>query len=254
MRVMDNVNSLIGDHGARFTKSFVNYSLCCPSRATFLTGQYMHNHRVFDNRRQTAASAASRPCTEQQPRRLASPCRLLHRDDRQVPERLRVPPARAAGLVGVDAAPPNQKVYDYTLERERHPGPYGQDPADFKQDVLTRKAVDFVNRRAPKAAAVLPLAHLHGPARGRSYPNPNPPFNCRGAAKPAPRHAHAFDSEPLPRPPNFNEAYVSDKPAEIRNRPRLERELRSRTSSASTAASWSRCCRWTRASRRSSMR
>src|SRR4051794_25967156 len=49
MRVMSNVNSLIGDKGARFKNSFVNYSLCCPSRATFLTGQYAHNHGVVDN-------------------------------------------------------------------------------------------------------------------------------------------------------------------------------------------------------------
>ena len=46
MRVMHDVNSLIGDGGATFRNSFVNYSLCCPSRATFLTGQYEHNHRV----------------------------------------------------------------------------------------------------------------------------------------------------------------------------------------------------------------
>ncbi len=46
---MPRVNSLIGDQGARFKNSFVNYSLCCPSRATFLTGQYMHNHRVLGN-------------------------------------------------------------------------------------------------------------------------------------------------------------------------------------------------------------
>ncbi len=49
MRVMDNVNSLIGNQGATFENSFVNYALCCPSRATFLTGQYMHNHGVLGN-------------------------------------------------------------------------------------------------------------------------------------------------------------------------------------------------------------
>ena len=49
LRVMDNVNSLIGDRGATFQNSFVNYSLCCPSRATFLTGQYAHNHGVLSN-------------------------------------------------------------------------------------------------------------------------------------------------------------------------------------------------------------
>ncbi len=49
MRVMDDVNSLIGGEGATFDNNFVNFSLCCPSRATFLTGQYAHNHRVLDN-------------------------------------------------------------------------------------------------------------------------------------------------------------------------------------------------------------
>jgi N-acetylglucosamine-6-sulfatase len=49
MRVMDNVDALIGDKGATFGNSFVNHSLCCPSRATFLTGQYEHNHGVVGN-------------------------------------------------------------------------------------------------------------------------------------------------------------------------------------------------------------
>ena len=49
MRVMENVNSLIGARGATFQNSFVNYALCCPSRATFLTGQYAHNHDVLAN-------------------------------------------------------------------------------------------------------------------------------------------------------------------------------------------------------------
>jgi N-acetylglucosamine-6-sulfatase len=35
--------------GVTFDNSFVSYSLCCPSRATFLTGQYAHNHGVFGN-------------------------------------------------------------------------------------------------------------------------------------------------------------------------------------------------------------
>src|SRR5256885_1155972 len=49
MRIMNRVNSLIGAQGATFQNSFVNYSLCCPSRATFLTGQYEHNHGVTAN-------------------------------------------------------------------------------------------------------------------------------------------------------------------------------------------------------------
>ena len=50
LRVMTNVRRLLADRGATFGSSFVTYALCCPSRATFLTGQYAHNHGVLGNR------------------------------------------------------------------------------------------------------------------------------------------------------------------------------------------------------------
>src|SRR3954471_18114482 len=49
LSVMPRTRALIGDHGVTFDTSIVSFSLCCPSRSTFLTGQYAHNHGVWDN-------------------------------------------------------------------------------------------------------------------------------------------------------------------------------------------------------------
>ena len=38
-------------HGAHLRNAFVSTSLCSPSRASILTGQYMHHHQIVDNQR-----------------------------------------------------------------------------------------------------------------------------------------------------------------------------------------------------------
>src|SRR5215207_1066267 len=46
MHVMPKTRKLIARRGTTFATSVVNFPLCCPSRATFMTGQYAHNHGV----------------------------------------------------------------------------------------------------------------------------------------------------------------------------------------------------------------
>ena len=41
----------LAKEGAHLANAFVSTSLCSPSRASVLTGQYMHHHRVVDNQR-----------------------------------------------------------------------------------------------------------------------------------------------------------------------------------------------------------
>jgi len=47
LRYMPRTRQLLGRRGATFANSFSPYPLCCPARASFLTGQYTHNHRVW---------------------------------------------------------------------------------------------------------------------------------------------------------------------------------------------------------------
>ncbi|MGH2975646.1 MAG: sulfatase family protein, partial [Solirubrobacterales bacterium] len=222
MRVMDNVNSLIGAHGVTFANSFVNYSLCCPSRATFLTGQYEHNHKVASNQWPNGGF----PRFEQLHAynnlavwlhkagyytALIGKYLNAYKDDPPVPP----------GWSEWHAAPEGYGVYGYVLNNNGTLVHYGTAPTDFKQDVLTGKAVNLIERRAPKPNPFFLWLTYTAPHWSPPDPNPNPPSNCRHAAKPAPRDAHAFDDEPLPTPPNFNERRIADKPKAIRDQPLL---------------------------------
>src|SRR4051794_21510390 len=48
-RVMPNTFKLLVDHGTTFKDYIATTALCCPSRASLITGQYAHNHGVFAN-------------------------------------------------------------------------------------------------------------------------------------------------------------------------------------------------------------
>ena len=48
-RAMPNFNTLIRDQGITFTHAYYYDALCCPSRATILSGKYGHNHGVVAN-------------------------------------------------------------------------------------------------------------------------------------------------------------------------------------------------------------
>ena len=49
MRVLPAVKSLIGAAGVTFTDNIVSFPICCPSRASFLTGEYADNDGVHAN-------------------------------------------------------------------------------------------------------------------------------------------------------------------------------------------------------------
>ena len=49
LKFMPQVRRLIMHRGLHFVNSFAPYPLCCPSRASFLSGKYAHNHHVLSH-------------------------------------------------------------------------------------------------------------------------------------------------------------------------------------------------------------
>jgi N-acetylglucosamine-6-sulfatase len=233
MKVMPEVDTLLARHGVTFKNSFVSYSLCCPSRATWLTGQYAHNHGVKGNQPPGGGYAKiasgldnSLPVWLQQAGYYTGHIgKFLNGYGTTNPD-TDVPPGWNEWYASIDDPDGytggTYTMYGYTLNENGHIVHYGStpdvvDPATYQTDVYSAKAEDFVRRRAPKRKPFyLSVATLapHGETAGVC--------NCAGDnPRAAPRDEGTLSTEPLPRPPNFNEQDVSDKPAEIRNLPVL---------------------------------
>ena len=217
VRVMANVRRLLAAQGTTFANSFVSFSLCCPSRATFLTGQYNHNNGVMGNQAPDGGyykldGSNTLPVWLQRAGYYTAHIgKYLNGYGTRNPTE--VPPGWSEWRGSVD--PTTYRFYGYTLNEGGTLRAYGSDGASYQADVYTDKAVDLIRRRAPQSQPFfLSLAYLAPHSGG-----PREPGDPRMATPvPAPRHRDRFASEPLPAPPSFNEADVSDKPAGIRGR------------------------------------
>ena len=56
VELMPNVKRLLAKQGTTFADAVDSFPLCCPARATFITGQYAHNHGVAGNFAPTAGT------------------------------------------------------------------------------------------------------------------------------------------------------------------------------------------------------
>ncbi|HYU61585.1 MAG TPA: sulfatase [Solirubrobacterales bacterium] len=221
LRFMPRVNAQIGAAGATFANSFVSYSLCCPSRATFLTGQYAHNHGVMSNNEEDGGYLALDSTNTlavwlQQAGYYTGHIGKYLNGYEQVPDT--IPP----GWTEWHGSTRTYQYYGFQLNEDGALVDYGTTPDQYSTDVYTQKAVDFINRRAPESRPFFLWVAYLAPHSGGPNPSPQPPDNCLNTAKPAPRHATAFEDEPLPQPPSFNEADVSDKPQEVQQQPLLD--------------------------------
>ena len=222
MEVLPNVRSLIGAEGATFDNNFDSFSLCCPSRATFLTGQYSHNNGVRGNAPpQGGYQALDKSNTlsvwlQRGGYYTVHLGKFLNGYGRQSPTE--IPPGWSEWHGAVD--PTTYRYYNYTLNEggTLHTYCVTPEPSCYQTDVFRDKANEIIRRRASGGPFFLWVAFLADHA-GAPRESDDPPQ--LGTPVPAPRHRDAFKNTPLPRPPNFNEADVSDKPRSIQRRPLL---------------------------------
>src|SRR6185503_5969090 len=200
---MPQTLDLLATHGTTFTNAVVSHSLCGPSRTSAITGRYAHNTGVASNFSPADSydridfSRALPVALQRAGYYTAHVGKYVNfygsRDPTEIP-------------LGYDDwfVPLHWHFYNYAVNDNGVVRTHGKAPEDYLTDVLADRAAAAIRSAAasqrPFAVWVAPIApHDEGLA---------PPW-------PAPRHQGACATEPLPMPPSFNEADVTDKPPHI---------------------------------------
>jgi arylsulfatase A-like enzyme len=229
LRFMANVDRLLVEQGVRFENSFASYPLCCPSRATFLTGQYAHNHGVRGNEPPLGGYVAldhtsTLPVWLQQAGyHTAFVGKYLNGYGEGEDGRNEVPPGWSDWRAAVRTPGKGTQSYvGFTLNENGGLVDYLPNQANYQTDVFTRKAVDAIRRGSDAGSPFFLWLAYFAPHSG--LPVDEDDIAAPGVQltpSPAARHRDAFAAENLPLPPSYDEADVSDKPPVVRNLPRL---------------------------------
>ncbi|XP_012281977.1 N-acetylglucosamine-6-sulfatase isoform X2 [Orussus abietinus] len=182
--------------GAEYRNCFTASPICCPNRASILTGRYQHNHEVFNNSLSGGCYSAQWQSTwEKQTFAAHLKSSMMYKTfyagkylneygkstaggTRRVP----VGWDWWAGLVG------NSKYYSYSLSLNGTERKYGNKPQDYLTDVIKDLAVKFIKIQVKDQPFLMVLAP----------PAPHDPFT------PASRHTDKYKGKTAKRTPNFN--------------------------------------------------
>jgi hypothetical protein len=185
MRVMPGVRRMLAERGTTFSRSFVSFPLCCPSRATFMTGQYAHNHGVLGNRPPTGGYGRLR-------RRETLPVWL----DRAGYETMHV--GKFLNRYGQDLGPYHvppgwdewqgsidPSTYQYTGVTLNENGSLSSYPGEYSTDLYAERAVELIEDAASEDEPFFLSVGFLAPHTG----GPGDPDDPPGLATPSPATA-----------------------------------------------------------------
>ncbi|MBL8062912.1 MAG: sulfatase, partial [Anaerolineales bacterium] len=219
LEFMPQTTELLGSRGAMFTRFYVNNSLCCPSRATILRGQYMHNTNItgnklptggFDKFRALGLEGNSFPVWLQQ---AGYSTALFGKYLNEYPgsaEPTYIPPGWTEWYSPVAGNP--YRNFNYALNENGTFVQYGESAEDYATDVISRKAQDFIAQNVEAGIPFFAFVSVFAP---------------HTPSAPAPRHEGLYHDLALPQPPSFDEDDISDKSQSFNELDHLsEKEIR----------------------------
>jgi N-acetylglucosamine-6-sulfatase len=218
---MPNVMSEIAGQGTTFNRAYVSFPLCCPSRATMMRGQYMHNHGVRGNFPPQGGWPKFQP---HEASALPVWLRGAGYHNVHIGKYMNGYPTQNGDLpvpMGWDEwygkVSEDALYFNYQLiEKSGENAPpritfHGDQPLDYQTDVFSDRAADFVRDHPVSQEPFLVDLWFNSP---------------HGPFEPAPRDLFRLAGAPLPKLAAFNEKDISDKPKWFQRqaRKRLSRE------------------------------
>ncbi len=214
-QVMPRTFKLLVDRGTSFSDYIATTALCCPSRASLITGQYAHNHGVYANRGARGGYQALRDKQNVLPVWLQqSGYRTFHVGAKYL--------NGYREAAGTQVAPgwskwftvlSHTQYYDYTLSRDGHHQSRDDRPGNYISRVLGNQAKRLIDRHAPQQRPFYLQLDERAPHVSRTV---DPHGDCNKKPVPDRRDEGGFAAARLPDRPSFNEADMSDKPTFLR--------------------------------------
>jgi N-acetylglucosamine-6-sulfatase len=207
---MPNTRNLIASQGMTFDNAYVPLASCCPSRASILRGQYVHNHKVWYSNNDSPIGGYQGWVTPG------------HESD-NLATRLQAG-GYSTGLFGkymngyakTTGKPPgwtdwfamnsSTGYFNYSVNDNGVDKNFGSTAEDYMMDVINTESRQFIQQSVTAGKPFF------------LYLSPHVPHL---PSTPAPRHENAFNGEAAPRLPSYNEDDVSDKPPWTSSLPKI---------------------------------
>lgn len=223
LATMPRTQELLVDQGTTYTTALASFPNCCPSRATYLSGQYAHTTGVLDN-----VGPHGGVTTFNASDALPVALEEAGYDTIHIGKYLNgwgafgdyEPPPGWTRWIGL-VDPSTYRYYGYTLSYDGDPITVDDDEDQYQTDRLAAEAVAEIEAREgderPFFLSFTPLApHAESPEAAAGGHGADGGFPTPVAPE---RHAETFADDLPPRPPSYGEEDVSDKPIGLRRPP-----------------------------------
>ncbi|XP_030827905.1 N-acetylglucosamine-6-sulfatase isoform X3 [Strongylocentrotus purpuratus] len=193
---MTNTLNMLGKQGMTFTNMFTSSPLCCPSRSSILTGNYIHNHGAMNNSIQgNCSSVAWQQGPEKKTfatylnkagyRTFFAGKYLNQYGQKEVGGLAHIPP----GWDDWIALKLNSVYYNYSLSVNGKEEVHGDDyHKDYLTDLINNRSMEFLQKQSVSSPFFMMM----------STPACHSPFDS------APQYMSHFTDKKAPRGPSFN--------------------------------------------------